>query len=191
MKLQQLMREVRGCAACGDALPLGPKPLVQGSERSRVLIIGQAPGLAAHTTGIPWDDPSGNRLRDWLGVTDAVFYDPAVLALMPMGFCYPGKRGSGDAPPRPECAPMWHDRLLRQWEDVRLTVIIGRYAIDRYVPNRFEGVTPAVRAFAELLPDRIVLPHPSPRNNIWLRKNPWFEREALPALRRAVSEAIA
>ncbi len=191
MKLPQLLREVRGCRECEGRLLEEPRPLLQGSVTSRVLIIGQAPGLAAHTSGVPWDDPSGKRLRDWLGVTNEVFYDPDRIALMPMGFCYPGKARSGDAPPRPECAPLWHPALIERFSAVRLTVIIGRYAIERYLPDRFGSITEAARAHAELLPRRVVLPHPSPRNNIWLKKNPWYERDVLPALRRRVRCVLA
>ena len=186
----KVIREARACTACAASLPLGPRPLVAGSSAARILIVGQAPGRRAHESGIPWHDPSGDRLRAWLGIDDDTFYDPRTTALMPMGFCFPGTGASGDLPPRPECAPLWHDRLSAAFRSVRLTVLVGRYAIDAKVSPRFRTVTDAVRAWNELLPERIALPHPSGRNNIWLKKNPWFERETLPALRRAVTRAI-
>jgi uracil-DNA glycosylase len=191
MRLPQLLDEVRACRACADHLPEGPRPLVQASASSRIVIIGQAPGAAAHRSGTPWDDASGRRLRAWLGLTDAQFYDARLVALMPMGFCYPGKGKSGDMAPRAECAPLWHDRLLASLRRVELTVLVGRYAMERYLAGAFGSITDAAAAHDELLPDRIALPHPSPRNNIWLKKHPWFERRALPALRRRVGSIVA
>jgi len=188
MRLPVLLKEVRVCRECEASLPLGPRPLLQASGQSRILIIGQAPGSAAHESGIPWDDRSGERLRDWLGVTDEQFYDPKQIALMPMGFCYPGKGKSGDMPPRPECAPLWHDELLKKLKSVALTIYVGRYAIAHYLPDRFGSITEAVKGFDDLLPDRIVLPHPSPRNNIWLKKHPWFQRRTLPALQSCINQ---
>jgi len=190
MRLPVVIREARACRVCEADLPEGPRPLVQGSSASGILIIGQAPGAAAHASGVPWDDRSGDRLRDWLGVTPDQFYDANVMALMPMGFCYPGTGRSGDLAPRPECAPLWHDRMVRAFKGVRLTVIVGKYAFDRYLGEEYGSITEAVRAHAALLPARIALPHPSPRNNIWLKKNPWFERRALPRLRARVAAVI-
>lgn len=191
MILPQLLDKVRACTHCEADLPLGPRPLLAASARSRVLIIGQAPGTRTHEAGTVWDDVSGDRLRSWLGVERDVFYDPDNFAHMPMGFCYPGKAASGDAPPRPECAPLWHDRLLAKLKDVRLTLLIGKHAISRYAPDARPTLTDAVRAWREYAPERLVLPHPSPRNNIWLKKNPWFELEVLPVLRESVRSAIA
>lgn len=191
MRQLRVIQEARACQICDKGLPLGPRPLVQGSGVSRVLIIGQAPGSVAHKTGVPWDDASGRRLRAWLGVTDGQFYDPGVMALMPMGFCYPGTGTGGDLPPRAECAPEWHPRMLRAFKGVGLTVIIGRYAMDEYASRAYGTVTEAVRDYAGLMPERVVLPHPSPRNNIWLKKNPWFGGEVLPRLRARVSDLIA
>lgn len=186
----KIIREARACTACSAHLPLGPRPLLTGSANARILVIGQAPGRLAHESGIPWCDPSGDRLRAWLGVGDDAFYDPKRIALMPMGFCFPGTGPTGDLPPRPECAPLWHDRLTAAFRSVRLTILVGRFAINAKVRPRFQTVTGAVRAWEALLPERIALPHPSGRNNIWLKKNPWFERETLPALRQAVRSAL-
>lgn len=190
MRLPVVIREARACRVCEADLPEGPRPLVQGSSASGVVIIGQAPGAAAHASGVPWDDRSGERLRDWLGVTHDQFYDARVMALMPMGFCYPGTGRSGDLAPRPECAPLWHDRMLRAFKSVRLTVIVGKYAFARYLGAEYGSITDAARSHRDLLPSRIALPHPSPRNNIWLKKNPWFERDALPRLRARVAAVI-
>ncbi|MEO1007588.1 MAG: uracil-DNA glycosylase family protein [Planctomycetota bacterium] len=190
MRLPQALREARGCTLCEPDLPLGARPLLQGSGRSRLLIIGQAPGAAAHESGTPWDDRSGQRLREWLGLTSERFYDPSFVALMPMGFCYPGTGASGDLPPRPECAPLWHDRLLRAFRGVCLTLYLGKHAHARYLGDRYATLTQAVAAYDDLLPEAMVLPHPSPRNNIWLKKNAWFLELAVPRLRQAVGELL-
>ena len=190
MGLDVIIQEARSCRLCEEVLPLGPRPLIQGSEGSRVLVIGQAPGAVAHETGIPWNDRSGVRLRGWLGIADEVFYDPERVALMPMGFCYPGKGRSGDLAPRPECAPRWHEQMLGAFRHVGLIVIVGGHAASRYAP-RGGSITSLARDFAAWLPDRIVIPHPSPRNGLWLRKNPWFEAEAVPALQARVRELLA
>lgn len=183
MRLNVLLSEIRSCTTCAEQLPLGPRPLLQAAPSSRVLIIGQAPGSVAHASGVPWDDRSGQRLREWLGVDDKTFYDPKKIALAPMGFCYPGSGKGGDLPPRPECAQTWQEPLLKALKKVELTVLIGRYAYEHKIGDRFGTLTEAVRAWEELLPETIVLPHPSPRNNRWLAKHPWFERDVLPALR--------
>lgn len=190
MQLNTLLKQARECRICASHLPLGCKPLIQGSKASRIIVIGQAPGAAAHQTGIPWDDRSGARLRDWLGVNDDEFYDPAIVAHMPMGFCFPGSGKSGDLRPRPECAPEWHERLLKEFKAVSLTVIIGKYAFDQYLSDQFGSITEAARSYESLLPRQIALPHPSPRNNLWLKKNPWFEHEVLPRLQRRVRRLI-
>jgi len=191
MRIPVMVERARACRICEPGLPLGARPLVQGSGRSRILLIGQAPGKVTHERGTPWDDASGDRLRAWLGVSRDRFYDPGVFAHMPMGFCYPGKGNSGDLPPRAECAPEWHPKLLRVFRKVELTILIGTYALRRYEPELAKGsVTDAVRAWEGLLPGRVVLPHPSGRNNIWLKKNPWFEREVLPAVRGRVRKAV-
>lgn len=185
-----LIEEIRRCEVCSPHLPAGPRPIVQFSRSSRIVIIGQAPGRRVHETGVPWDDPSGVRLRAWLGLTDDDFYEPGLVAIVPMGFCYPGTGQSGDLPPRPECAPLWHDRILEQLPVDRLEVILGAYAQGRYIDDAEPTLTATVGRWREYLPERIVLPHPSPRNNRWLRQNPWFEAETLPAVRERVSEVV-
>lgn len=190
LSLPQLVAAAQGCAVCANDLPCGPRPLLQAGRSAAIMIIGQAPGRRAHDSGTPWDDASGQRLRDWLGVSEAQFYDSGCIALMPMGFCYPGTGASGDLPPRPECAPRWHNRLLNKLPKIELTVLIGRYAIDHYAEQTYRTLTEAVADHARFLPDRIVLPHPSPRNNRWLAKNPWFAEEVLPKLRRRVSKLV-
>jgi uracil-DNA glycosylase len=163
---------------------------VQVSEQSRILIIGQAPGKITHDSGKPWDDRSGDRLRSWLSLTTEQFYDPNLVAQMPMGFCYPGKGKSGDNPPRPECAPHWHEALLAEMKTIQLTIYIGRYALDYYLPNQYAAITQAVADHVNLLPQRIVLPHPSPRNNIWLKKHAWFEHDVLSCLQERIRTLI-
>lgn len=188
-----LLREVRRCRVCELHLPNEPRPLVVASASSRVLIIGQAPGRIAHETGVPWNDKSGERLRDWLGVSDAQFYNESLFAIVPMGLCYPGRGNGGDKPPRPECATLWHPKILPRLTRIELTIYIGCYAFEKS-PARLvakaEDLTEGVRAARTLLPERIVLPHPSPRNRMWIRRNPWFERDVLPALRKRVSEVL-
>ncbi len=184
-----LRRQIAACEICNAFLPLGPRPIFQFSARSRLLIIGQAPGAKVHETGIPWDDPSGRLLRTWLGIDHEVFYDPDSVALMPMGFCYPGKGKSGDLAPRSECAPQWHHQMLAQMPKVQLTLLIGAYAQKRYLPQSGEkSLTERVKDYASYLPATIPLPHPSPRNRPWLHKNPWFERSLLPALQERIKE---
>ena len=189
--LQQLLSEVRGCEVCRPHLELGPRPIVQVGRGARIVIIGQAPGRRVHESGVPWEDPSGERLRTWLGLTTTQFYDPESVALVPMGFCFPGTGKSGDLPPRVECAPLWHDRLLAELPDDRLEVIIGSYAQARYITSRGSTLTETVGRWAEYLPNQIVMPHPSPRNRRWLTQNPWFERDVVPAIRNRVQEVLA
>ncbi len=184
-----LLREVRLCRVCEHDLPNEPRPLVVASALSRVLIIGQAPGRIAHETGVPWNDKSGKRLREWLGVTDAQFYDEALFAIVPMGLCYPGKGKGGDKPPRLECATLWHPKILPKLKRIELTIYIGRYAFERsflWLAGEADNLTEGVRAARSLLPGRIVLPHPSPRNRMWIKQNPWFEQDVLPALRKRI-----
>lgn len=182
---------VRACAACREHLPLGPRPVFQIGAGARILIAGQAPGIRVHRSGVPFDDPSGDRLRDWLGLTRDQFYDPALIAILPMGFCYPGTGPSGDLPPRPECAPLWRASLLERLTDLRLTIVIGQYAMNEHLPEcRSNSLTEVVRGWRSRLPSLMPLPHPSPRNNRWLAKNPWFAVEALPALRGRVAEVL-
>ncbi len=185
--MQHLLDDIAQCTVCSEHLPLGPRPVVQASATSKLVIIGQAPGLAVHKSGIPWQDKSGDTLRAWLDMDHATFYDPAIVALVPMGFCYPGKGKSGDLPPRKECAPLWHDALLRCMPDVQLTLLIGSYAQGCYLGKQaHKTLTETVRHFSDYLPRFFVLPHPSPRNNIWQAKNPWFKEDVLPALQQYI-----
>lgn len=187
--IDPLLAAIRRCELCRAQLPLGPRPVVQASATARLCIIGQAPGRKVHESGIPWDDASGVRLRDWTGLSTETFYDPAKVAIMPMGFCYPGKAVSGDLPPSAVCAPTWHGALLDQLPDVRLTLLIGQYAQARYLgAQRKSSLTETVSAWRDYLPSGYFpLPHPSPRNQPWLARNPWFADGLLPGLRDAVA----
>lgn len=185
-----VLRDARACTVCAGCLPNKPRPLLAASSASRIVVIGQAPGRIAHETGIPWNDASGKRLRGWLGVSDEEFYNASLVALVPMGFCYPGKAKGGDSPPRPECAPLWHPKILPQLKRVELTVYVGRFPFDRYLSSEFEDLTQAVRGARSLLPRRIILPHPSPRNQMWLSRNPWFERDVVPLLTKRVRQLL-
>lgn len=189
--LTRLLADVRSCTVCAPHLDHVPRPVVQVGSKSRIVIIGQAPGRRVHESGIPWDDPSGRTLREWLGLSEDQFYDPSVVALVPMGFCYPGSASSGDKPPRPECAPLWHERVLAELPEDRLEVIIGMYAQKRYIEDRKPTLTETVANWQAYLPSQLVMPHPSPRNRHWLTKNPWFEAETLPVVRQRVSELLA
>lgn len=187
MSLARLLADVRACEVCAADLPCGPRPVVHAHRGARLMIIGQAPGRRVHETGIAWNDPSGDRLRAWLGLDKDVFYGEGV-ALMPMGFCYPGTGASGDLPPRPECAPLWHRPLLDALPNVELTLLLSRYAHVAYLGSRIEKtVTATVARWREFLPAYLPMPHPSPRNNRWLRKNAWFEAEVVPDLRARVA----
>jgi uracil-DNA glycosylase len=185
-----LLKAVRACQACAGALPHGVRPVLQAHPDARVLLVGQAPGRKVHASGIPFDDASGERLRAWLGVDRAVFYDPHQIAILPMGFCYPGTGRSGDLPPRPECAPLWRERLLAGLPGIRLTVVIGHYAQRHHLPGAGPRFTDVVADWARHLPAVFPIPHPSPRNRAWLKRHPWFEQEAVPALQAAVAEAL-
>lgn len=185
-----LLEKVRACAIC-NGLPLGPRPILQINASAKILIVGQAPGKKAHDKGIPFDDPSGDRLRAWLGVDRDTFYDATKIAVLPMGFCYPGTGKGGDLPPRSECAPAWRDSILETLEAVELTLIIGRYAIDWHLPEYSDRtVTAAVQSWADVWPNKLILPHPSPRNNRWLKSNPWFEEEVIPALQKRTKQLL-
>ena len=188
--LNALLSSVSGCTVCADHFDHEPRPIVQLGNSARIVIIGQAPGRRVHESGIPWDDPSGRTLRTWLGLTDEQFYDPNTVALIPMGFCFPGSAKSGDKPPRPECAPLWHEKLLAELPVDRLEIIIGMYAQKRYIESRQPTLTETVAQWRNYLPRQIVMPHPSPRNQHWLTKNPWFIDETLPALRARVAEVL-
>jgi uracil-DNA glycosylase len=186
-----LLTEVRACTICQAHLPLGPRPVLQVHPKARVLIAGQAPGRKVHASGVPFDDASGNRLRAWLGVTREVFCDPKQIAILPMGFCFPGLGKSGDLPPRPECAPAWRKRLLGQLRHVKITLVLGQYAQAYHFGQASLPLTELVKSWRTYWPGMVPLPHPSPRNNLWLRRNPWFEVELLPALRKRLSEVLA
>ena len=181
--MKRLIAEIRNCVICAPYLKDGVNPVFSIDPRSKIAIIGQAPGSIVHRTGIPWDDKSGERLRDWLGVSTDDFYDEKQFALIPMGFCYPGKGISGDLPPRPECAPKWHDQIFKELKEVKLTLLIGSYSQHYYLgPQVKKTLTDTVRNYKQYLPKYLPLPHPSPRNNIWLKKNPWFNSEVIPQL---------
>ena len=189
-KLERLLPQVRACRLCEAHLPLGPRPVVQMAHQASIMIIGQAPGTRVHETGIPWNDPSGDTLRRWLQLSREQFYDPSLIAIMPMGFCYPGRGKSGDLPPRPECAPAWHEQLLAALPHIQLTLLIGQYAQRYYLGNRYKTLTETVRHWRDFAPERLPLPHPSPRNRRWLSQNPWFEQEELPALSQRVHQVL-
>jgi uracil-DNA glycosylase len=183
------LREAMACAVCSGDLPLGPKPIFRVHPDAQVAILSQAPGRLAHLSGIPWDDPSGRRLREWLGVDDETFYDVRKFAILPMGFCYPGKGKGGDLPPRPECAPLWQEKLLGLMPNLKLKLLIGSYAQAKYLgKNRKRTLTETVRNYEEYLPEFFPLPHPSPRNQIFLRKNPWVELEIIPVLQSLIRD---
>ena len=191
MSHEALAREIEGCRLCAAHLPHGVRPVASFSPTARLLIIGQAPGSIVHQTGIPWDDRSGDRLREWTGLSRDQMYDQARVALVPMGFCYPGKASGGDKPPRPECAPQWHDRVLDVLPEDRLTLLVGTYAQSYYLPDaRKLSMTERVRRFREFLPRFLPLPHPAWRSAIWMKQNPWFAEEVIPNLRQAVSHRI-
>jgi uracil-DNA glycosylase len=170
---------------------MGPRPIVQLHPKASVLVVGQAPGRKVHESGIPFDDASGKRLREWMGITSDVFYDPRQIALLPMGFCFPGTGKSGDLPPRPECAPQWRKPLLDKLKSIQLTLVIGQYAQAYHLPEHRGTLTELVANWSEYWPSVVPLPHPSPRNNIWLRRNPWFEQELVPKLQAQVAKSLA
>ena len=199
LPLLDLLAEIRSCRHCEATLPLGPRPVLRASATARLLIVGQAPGTRVHASGIPWSDPSGDRLRQWLALEPEQFYDQSTIGIVPMGFCYPGKGKSGDLPPAPACAPLWHERLLERMPAVELLLLVGSYAQNYYLartpvaggraPVR-ETLTRRVERWREFGPQYFPLPHPSPRNTFWLRRNPWFESEVVPALRARVAQVL-
>lgn len=190
-KAEDLARRIAGCRVCAAHLPHGVRPVTSFSPSAKLLIIGQAPGSKVHLSGIPWDDKSGDRLREWTGLDRETMYDSARVALVPMGFCYPGKASGGDKPPRRECAPLWHDEVLAILPEDRLTLLVGSYAQSYYLPvTRTLSMTERVRRFRDFLPDALPLPHPAWRSTLWMRQNPWFETEVLPILRTRVAAAL-
>ncbi|MCK6370176.1 MAG: uracil-DNA glycosylase family protein [Gammaproteobacteria bacterium] len=190
MNVRKVLDRVRDCRLCAHQLPLNPRPVLQFHPDARILVAGQAPGRRAHESGVPFSDPSGKRLREWLGLEPETFYDARRVAILPMGFCYPGVGPSGDLPPRPECAPAWRAELLAMLGNVRLTVVTGRHAHAYHLRSGTADVTTMVRAWRSWAPRLYPLPHPSPRNNGWLCRNPWFAAELLPALRKDVVKAV-
>jgi uracil-DNA glycosylase len=190
LPFDDLVAAVRRCRICEAHLPLGPRPVIQISRSARILVVGQAPGRRVHETGLPFNDPSGDRLRAWMGIDRETFYDEQQLAILPMGFCYPGTGKSGDLPPRPECAPAWRDLLLERLHNLELTLVIGQYAHAWHLPGPKASVTERVRRWQEVWPSMLPLPHPSPRNNLWLRRNPWFEQDIIPQLQQRVRSIL-
>ena len=189
--MKKLLSDIAKCTVCVNFFEHDPRPIVQADPRATIAIIGQAPGRKVHASGIPWDDPSGKRLREWMGIDDATFYNPKKIALIPMGFCYPGHGKSGDLPPRPECAPLWHKLLLSKMNKLNLILLFGQYAQQYYLKEKYKiNLTETVRTYQEYLPLFLPLPHPSPRNQIWVRKHPWFETELIPLLQKLVSENL-
>lgn len=187
--MKTLLADINMCRVCAPFLEHEPRPVLQASRHSKIVIIGQAPGRVVHESGVAWEDKSGDNLRSWLGIDTHAFYDPDKIALIPMGFCYPGKGRSGDLPPRKECAPLWHEQLLGHMPDVTLTLLIGAYAQRYYLGgNARPSLTETVKNFRDYIPRFFVLPHPSPRNNIWMKKNPWFKEEVLPALQTLIKQ---
>ena len=189
--MNKLLNEIRSCVVCANYLPNPPKPIVRASTKSKIVIIGQAPGQKVQNSGIPWDDQSGKELRRWLGVNKDQFYNDQLFALIPMGFCYPGKGASGDLPPRPECAHLWHRQLLSNMSEVKLIILIGQYAQNYYLKDLKKAtLTETVKNFKDYLPIYLPLVHPSPRNKIWQKRNPWFELTMVPLLQQIINEII-
>ncbi|MFD2891478.1 uracil-DNA glycosylase family protein [Flavobacterium chuncheonense] len=189
--MQSLHHEILQCTHCSEHLPLGPNPVVQISRTAKILIIGQAPGVKVHQTGIPWNDASGKQLRHWLQLSEEIFYDATKIAIVPMGFCYPGKGNSGDLPPRKECAPLWHDKIISEMPDLKLTLLIGQYAQKYYLKTSVKSnLTETVAHFEAYLPDFFVLPHPSPRNRFWMQQHQWFETKVVPVLQSKVKSIL-
>jgi uracil-DNA glycosylase len=188
---EPLLTEIRACRVCASALPLGARPVVQASPLARLLIVGQAPGAKVHASGVPWNDKSGETLRAWLDIAPDVFYDAKRVAIMPVGFCYPGRGHSGDLPPRKECAELWHDRLLSAMPCIELTLLIGQHAQRRFLGKAIRPtLSETVAAFADYAPTYIPLPHPSPRNTAWFKYNPWFAEQVIPAVRERIARLM-
>lgn len=189
--MQDLLHNIRNCSLCKAHLPLGPRPVVTAHQDSKIVIIGQAPGTKVHASGIPWDDASGKQLRKWLGVTEEEFYDEKNFAIVPMGFCYPGRGKGGDLPPRPECAPQWHEQLMEFMPNVELVLLIGMYAQKYYLKNDAKKtLTETVAEYQDYLPKYFPLPHPSPRNRFWFTRNPWFEGEVVSQLQKSIKTIL-
>lgn len=189
--MDKLLKQIRACKECEKHLEFGVNPIIAASPKSEIIIIGQAPGRIVHDTNIPWNDKSGDNLRNWLGIDKTIFYDANRIALMPMGFCYPGTGKTGDLLPRPECAPLWHNKLLAFMTNMKLIILIGQYAQNFYLKDQAKStLTETVHHFKTYLPKYFPLPHPSPRNNIWQAKNKWFEQEVLPELKICIQTLL-
>lgn len=188
--MKNLLSEIQNCTLCKDFLPLHPFPVLRASKSAKIVIIGQAPGIRVHNSGIPWNDPSGIELRRWLNIDSDVFYDMSQIAIIPMGFCYPGTGKSGDLPPRKECAPTWHEKLFNFMPNVELILLIGQYSQKFYLEKPKKNLTETIKNFEDYLPKYFCLPHPSPRNRIWMKKNSWFEEDVIPVLRQKVETIL-
>jgi uracil-DNA glycosylase len=189
--LDSLLKAVRGCRACEAHLPLGPRPVLRAGKTARILVVGQAPGVRVHTTGIPWADPSGERLRAWMGVDTDVFYDESRIAIIPMGYCYPGRGNDGDMPPRRECASLWLDHLLAKLPQIELTLLIGQYAQRHFLAGRRKpSLAETAKAWRQYAPQYIPLPHPSPRNQPWFKRHAWFEEQLVPMLQSRIKTLL-
>jgi uracil-DNA glycosylase len=189
--IDAIIAEISACQICAAHLPHGPRPVLQVGSQAQILVAGQAPGRKVHESGIPFDDASGERLRNWLGVSKEQFYNRKLFAILPMGFCYPGTGKSGDLPPRPECAPAWRAQVLSRLKKLKITLVVGQYAQAYHLPMSQGSVTELALAWRKTWPHTVALPHPSPRNNLWLKRNPWFETELVPKLRTLIAEIIA
>ncbi len=188
---KELISEIETCNICRAQLPFEPKPILQVNPKARLLIVGQAPGRKAHESGKPFDDASGNRLREWMGVNRELFYCSDLIAIIPMGFCFPGTGKAGDLPPRSECAHTWRSRLMAQLPSLETTLVIGQYAQNYHLEKKYQTVTEAVNHWRNSWPKLVPLPHPSPRNNLWLKRNPWFEEKLVPVLKKRISSIIS
>ncbi len=188
--MKKLLAEIRNCQECAAHLPLGPNPVLTAAKNSKIIIIGQAPGTKVHKSGIPWDDQSGKKLREWLGVDNDTFYNTENFAIVPMGFCYPGKGKTGDLPPKKECAPLWHSKVFDHLKETKLILLIGSYATNYYLPKDGRNLTQRVENFEDYLPEFWPLPHPSPTNRFWRAKNPWFEQSVVSILQDKVAQIL-
>jgi uracil-DNA glycosylase len=190
--MNTLLNKIQRCEVCKEHLPLGPRPVIQLNAYSKIVIISQAPGRRVHETGIPWNDPSGKKLKSWMNVSDEIFYNPSCFSILPMAFCYPGKAISGDLPPRPECAPLWHPQILKNFKSNPLILLIGQYAQRYYLKKAYKGsLTESVKSYREYLPTYFPLPHPSSRNQNWVKINPWFMEEVVPELQKRIQLAVS
>ena len=188
--MKDLISQIRQCTICAEHLPLGPRPIIEASENSKIIIVGQAPGTKVHQSGVPWDDQSGKKLREWLGVEETDFYNVDLFGIVPMGFCYPGKGKTGDLSPRKECAESWHEKVFQSFKDVELILLIGTYAQQYFFPKDAKNLTEKVKNFEDFLPKYWPLPHPSPVNRFWRSKNPWFEKDVIPKLQKRIEEIL-